>query len=121
VSATPDITDLLSLNARFSDAERAIAQRVRVLGESLLPELAGYWERGETPHHFVPAIHALGIVGGTIAGYGCPGLSHLGVAIATFEFARIDGSLQTLFSGHSSLAMATIDLLGSDEQKQRLN
>jgi len=119
VSATPDITDLLSLNARFSEVERAIAKRVRALGESLLPELSGYWERGETPHHFAPAIHALGIVGGTIAGYGCPGLSHLAVAIATFEFARIDGSLQTLFSGHSSLAMATIDLLGSDEQKQR--
>lgn len=114
-----DITDPLSLNARLSETERGVAQRVRALGESLLPEIPGHWERGETPHHFMRAIHQLGIVGGTIAGYGCPGLSHLAVALATFEFARIDGSLQTLFSGHSSLAMATIDLLGSDEQKQR--
>lgn len=44
-----------------------------------------------------------------IEGNGCPGLSHLAVALETFEFARIDGSL---LSGHSSLAMATINLLG---------
>jgi glutaryl-CoA dehydrogenase len=114
-----DVTDLLSLNARFSDAEREVARKVRALGERLLPQMPGYWERGETPQHLTRDIHALGIVGGTIAGYGCPGLSHLAVAVATFEFARIDGSLQTLFGGHSSLAMATIDLLGADEQKAR--
>jgi glutaryl-CoA dehydrogenase len=114
-----DGADLLGLNARYTPAERDVASKVRALGAKLLPEMADFWERGETPHKFTSDIHALGIVGGTIAGYGCPGLSHLAVGLATFEFARIDGSLQTLFSGHSSLAMATIDLLGSHEQKAR--
>ena len=35
------------------------------------------------------------------------------------ELARADGSINTFFGVHSGLAMGAIDLLGSDEQKER--
>lgn len=45
-------------------------------------------------------------------GYGCPGLSVTGSAIATAEVARVDASCSTFILVHSSLAMLTIgDLL----------
>lgn len=114
-----EVTDLLSLDERLTAEERDVRRRVRAFGASVLDEIPGWWERGETPHHLTAKIAQLGIAGGTIQGYGCPGLSHLAVGLATMEFARIDGSLQTLFSGHSSLAMGAIALLGDDDQKAR--
>jgi len=45
-------------------------------------------------------------------GYGCPGLSVTGTAVATAELARVDASCSTFILVHSSLAMLTIgDLL----------
>jgi len=41
-------------------------------------------------------------------GYGCPGLSVTGSAIATAEVARVDASCSTFILVHSSLAMLTI-------------
>ncbi|XP_019052861.1 PREDICTED: acyl-coenzyme A oxidase 4, peroxisomal-like isoform X2 [Nelumbo nucifera] len=52
-------------------------------------------------------------------GYGCPGLSIAGSAVALSEIARVDGSCSTFILVHSSLAMLTIALCGSEEQKQK--
>ncbi|XP_022746183.1 acyl-coenzyme A oxidase 4, peroxisomal-like isoform X1 [Durio zibethinus] len=54
-----------------------------------------------------------------LVGYGCPGLSLTGSAIAIAEVARVDASISTFFLVHSSLAMLTIALCGSEEQKQK--
>lgn len=41
-------------------------------------------------------------------GYGCPGLSITGSAVAVAEVARVDASCSTFILVHSSLAMLTI-------------
>ena len=41
-------------------------------------------------------------------GYGCPGHSITGSAVATAEVARVDASCSTFILVHSSLAMLTI-------------
>ncbi|KAL9303811.1 hypothetical protein ACSQ67_021074 [Phaseolus vulgaris] len=51
--------------------------------------------------------------------YGCPGLSLIGSAIAIAEVARVDASCSTFILVHSSLAMLTIALCGSEAQKQK--
>lgn len=43
-----------------------------------------------------------------LQGFGCPGLSITGSAIATAEIARVDASCSTFILVHSSLAMLTI-------------
>ena len=39
--------------------------------------------------------------------------------LVSMEWARADGSIGTFFGVHSNLAMQSIDMLGSDEQKDR--
>jgi glutaryl-CoA dehydrogenase len=78
-----------------------------------------YWERAEFPFAMIPKFAALGIAGGTIEGYGCPGMSEVASGLVAAELARGDGSLNTFFGVHSGLAMGTIAMLGSEEQKAR--
>ena len=61
----------------------------------------------------------MGIVGEEIAGYGCPGLSPIACGLMHMELNRGDGSLGTLVGVQSGLAMKSIAMLGSEEQKQR--
>jgi glutaryl-CoA dehydrogenase len=46
-------------------------------------------------------------------------MSHRAAGIVARELARADGSVNTFFGVHSGLAMGSIGLLGSEEQKQR--
>src|SRR4051812_24181797 len=61
----------------------------------------------------------VGIVGGTIEGYGCPGMSAVSAGLVAAELARADGSVGTFNGVHSFLAMQSIALLGSEEQRER--
>ncbi|KAF5198170.1 Acyl-coa dehydrogenase, partial [Thalictrum thalictroides] len=78
-----------------------------------------YWEKAEFPFHVIPKLADLRVAGGTIKGYGSPGLSVTGSAIAIAEMARVDASCSTFVLVHSSLAMLTIALCGSEAQKQK--
>ncbi len=84
------------------------------------PIIAGYWERAEFPHEVVPKIAKLGLGGGTIKGFSCAGQSVVEAGLTCIELARVDGSMSTFLMVHNSLCMLTIDLLGSEEQKQQL-
>jgi glutaryl-CoA dehydrogenase len=99
---------------------RAVRDRVRAFVDAdLLPVINDYWERAEFPFELVPKIAELGIIGSTIEGYGCPGLSPLAAGIVSREMARGDGSINTFIGVQSGLAMGSIALLGDEEQKQR--
>ena len=43
-----------------------------------------------------------------LKGYGCPGQSVMGAAMANVEMARVDGSMSTFLMVHNSLCMLTI-------------
>ena len=112
--------DYYLLDETLSDEERAIRDRVRTFADrEVLPIINGYWERAEFPFELVPKLAELGIVGTTIEGHGCPAMSHLGAGVVARELSRADGSVNTFFGVHSGLAMGTIDLLGSEEQKAK--
>lgn len=87
--------------------------------KEIAPIMTKYWEKAEFPFHAIPKLSTLGVAGGTIKGYGCPGLSLLGSAIATAEVARVDASCSTFILVHSSLAMLTVAMCGSEEQKHK--
>src|SRR3989442_12195890 len=52
-------------------------------------------------------------------GYGCPGKSTVLDGMMMMELARVDSSMATFRGVHSGLAMGSIYLCGSEEQKQR--
>lgn len=61
----------------------------------------------------------LGLVGDGIEGHGCPPMSPMPSELVNMELNRGDGSLGTFLGVQSGLAMTSIDMLGSTEQKQR--
>lgn len=111
-------TDLFRLYDQLEGDERRLVERVSAfVDDRLLPVINSYWERAEFPSELLPDIAALGIVGTTIQGYGCPGLSWRAAGIVSSEISRGDGSVNTFLGVQSGLSMGTIDLLGSHEQK----
>lgn len=112
-------TDFYLLDELLSEEEREIRDRVREFCDrEVIPVMNEYWQKEEFPFELVPRLGELGIVGGRIQGYGCPGMSHLAEGLVASELARGDGSFNTFFGVHSGLAMGTIAMLGSEEQKE---
>jgi glutaryl-CoA dehydrogenase len=113
-------TDYFFLREQLTDDELAVLRRVRrFVDDEVLPVIGGYWERAELPWPLIQRMGELGIVGEEIAGYGCPGLSPIACGLMHMELNRGDGSLGTLLGVQSGLAMKSIALFGSEEQKQR--
>jgi glutaryl-CoA dehydrogenase len=112
--------DAYLLDETLPEDIRELRDRVREFAEShVLPIINDYWERAEFPAQLIAPLREVGVTGGIIEGYGCPGLSRLASGIVARELARVDGSFNTFFGVHSGLAMGSIALCGSEEQKQR--
>jgi glutaryl-CoA dehydrogenase len=104
----------------LTEEERAIRDMVRTFCDrEVIPIINAYWERAEFPFELIPKLARLNIAGGSIRGYGCPGMSQIASGLIALELARGDASICTFFGVHSGLAMTSIALLGSEEQKQR--
>ncbi|MEO8827119.1 MAG: acyl-CoA dehydrogenase family protein [Lapillicoccus sp.] len=113
-------TDFYGLDELLTDRERDLRDRVRVwCDREVAPAAAGYWERAEFPVELAQGYGRLGIAGASIVGDGCPGVSFLAEGMIAAELARGDGSIATLNAVHSGLAMTTIAMLGSPEQRAR--
>src|ERR1700684_1837982 len=113
-------TDYFFLQEQLTEEQLSVLRRVRRFADDeVLPEIGGYWERAELPWPLIHRLGELGIVGEDIAGYGCPGLSPIACGLMHMELNRGDGSLGTVLGVQSGLAMQSIALLGSEDQKQR--
>jgi glutaryl-CoA dehydrogenase len=114
-------TDYFFLREQLTDEEREVLWRVREFVDSeVLPVIGGYWERAEVPWPLIRRLGELGIVGDNIdESYGCPALSPIACGLVAMELSRGDGSLATVMGVQSGLAMRSIAMLGSEEQKQR--
>jgi glutaryl-CoA dehydrogenase len=97
---------------RFIDTRRFVDQEV-------LPVINDYWESAELPWPLMRRLPELGLVGEDIEGYGCPGMSPLARGLVHMELHRGDGSLGTFLGVQAGLAMKSIAMLGSEEQKER--
>ena len=62
----------------------------------------------------------LGLLGATINGYGCAGVSSVASGLITRAVERVDSGYRSGYSVQSSLAMAGIYAFGTEELKERL-
>jgi glutaryl-CoA dehydrogenase len=113
-------TDFFSVRDQFTDEQwsRFITVR-RFVDEEVVPVAGSYWERAEICWPLVRRLPELGIVGEEITGHGCAGMSPMACGLVTMELHRGDGSLGVVLGVHAGLAMQSIAMCGSDEQKQR--
>jgi glutaryl-CoA dehydrogenase len=112
--------DFYKLDSLLTERQRDVRDQVRAYMEQVIwPNINPYWERAEFPRKLALGLKDLPIVGGLLQGYGCAGLDPLTLGLVNYELSRGDGSISTFFGAHSSLAMGSIGLLGSEEQRQR--
>lgn len=62
---------------------------------------------------------SLNLLGATIKGYNCPGVSSVASGLITKEVERVDSGYRSGMSVQSSLVMTAINEFGSSEQKER--
>jgi glutaryl-CoA dehydrogenase len=112
--------DFYELEELLDDDGRQLLLRVRdFMEKSVAPVINHYWIREEFPHDLVPGLAQLGIAGLACDDFGCPGGSSLLDGMIAMELARVDSSMATFMGVHGGLAMGSIYLCGSQEQKQR--
>ena len=116
----PPNSDFYELADVLSDAEKATVKKVRTYMETKVkPVINKYWADDAFPFELLPSFKDLGIAGLGYEGYGCPGGSQKLFGFVAMELARVDASMCTFFGVHSGLAMGSIYLDGSEEQKQK--
>jgi glutaryl-CoA dehydrogenase len=112
--------DFYLIERSLDDQGRQLLLRVREFMEkSVQPVINHYWTREEFPFDLMGDFRQLGIAGQLYQGYGCPGGGFLLDGMIAMELARVDPSIATFFGVHGGLAMGSIFLCGSQEQKQR--
>ncbi len=115
----PIDADFYKLETKLTSEERELQMKVRNFMEDEIRPLANKsWYKAEFPMEVIEKFKTLNIAGMTYKGYGCPNLSNVMEGILTQEMARVDASITTFFGVHSGLAMGSIYLLGSEEQRR---
>jgi glutaryl-CoA dehydrogenase len=113
-------TDYFLIADQLTREELGYLRRTReFVDNEVLPVINDYWERAEFPWPLIEKLAKLGIVGDGIEGYGCPKMSPIAVGLVAMELNRGDGSLGTFLGVQAGLAMQSIAMLGSEEQKER--
>jgi glutaryl-CoA dehydrogenase len=113
-------TDYFLVRDQLTASELDYLNRTRqFVDDEVLPVINQYWERAELPVELIEKMAKLDIVGDGIDGYGCPPMSPIGAGLIHMELHRGDASVGTFHGVHCGLAMNSIAMLGSDEQKQR--
>ncbi|HZD80873.1 MAG TPA: acyl-CoA dehydrogenase family protein [Actinomycetota bacterium] len=115
-----DPLDYLGLDHLLGDEERAIRDTVREwVGDRVLPEIEGWFERGEFPLQVAKELGGMGLLGMHLTGYGCAGANAVSYGLVCMELEAGDSGFRSFVSVQGSLCMFPIRRYGSDEQKER--
>ena len=111
---------LSAVESLLSEEELLIRDTVRrFVRERFLPRAADLFEKEEFPTDLIPGIADLGLLGASIQGYGCAGMSPVAYGLALQELEYGDSGLRSFVSVQGSLSMHPILKYGTEEQRQR--
>ncbi len=114
------LSDFLGFEMLLSEEDRDLVRRVRAWGtREVEPVINDHWTRATFPHELVPGMAELGIAGLAYDGPGCPARGALVDGLVAMELARVDPSMATFMGVHGGLAMGSVFVGGSDEQRER--
>jgi glutaryl-CoA dehydrogenase len=115
-----DLADFLDFRSFLTDEEHQRLNGLRLhLDEHVRPIADDYWERGVSPRHLLPGLAELGLFGAAFPEVREYENTALFRGWVSYEIARADASTSTLSGVHSGLAMTSIALGGSDEQRAK--
>ena len=120
MSTPVSLEELIAWTSLLSEEERLVRASVaRFVRDRCQPIIAGCFEDGEFPKQLIPELGALGVLGGNLEGYGCPGMSAVAYGLACHEIEACDSGLRSFVSVQTSLVMYAIHRFGSEAQKRK--
>ncbi|MCB7136208.1 acyl-CoA dehydrogenase family protein [Cellulosimicrobium marinum] len=120
-----DLADLQDVDvagafSHATEADRAHQLRVRAFArDEVLPVIDEYWERAEVPLDLVKRMGEIDLLRDGVDVDGREHVSLLAAGLAAMELSRGDGSVATICGVQGGLALRSIQMLGSDEQRAR--
>ncbi|SPQ24811.1 5d00be73-ca4b-4aa9-97fd-b30ff78e5f53 [Thermothielavioides terrestris] len=121
-SAVPQFNweDPLGSRNLLTEEELAISETAeRYCQEQLLPRVLQAYRDEHYDPKILREMGELGLLGATINGYGCAGVSTVAGALITRAVERVDSGYRSSMSVQSSLVMGAIHDFGSAEQKEK--
>ena len=116
-----DYKDPLSLTTLLTPDEISIQETSHAYCQSrLLPRLLKAFRNEEFDKSIMTEMGSLGLLGPTITGYGCSGVSSVAYGLIAREVERVDSGYRSAMSVQSSLVMGPINDFGNEEIKERL-
>ena len=112
--------NIFNMDDQLNDEEKLIRDTVHSYAQEKLMNRILESNRNETfDKSIFTEMGELGILGPTIQGYGCPGVSNVAYGLIAREIERVDSSYRSCFSVQSSLVMHPIYKFGSEIQKNK--
>jgi glutaryl-CoA dehydrogenase len=112
--------DPLLMEAQLNDDERMVRDSVRrFCQERLMPRVQSGFRENRFDRDILTEAGQLGMLGSTIDGYGCPGLSYVCYGLMAREVERVDSGYRSAVSVQSSLVMHPIHAFGSEDHRKK--
>lgn len=116
----PNIFDFYQIDDFLSDEEKMIRHEVKkFVDQEIMPNISQWHIDGHFPKHLIKQFADLGLLGSSIEGYECPGLSYTAYGVIMQEIERADSGLRSFTSVQSSLCMYPIYKFASEEIKNK--
>src|SRR6056297_4018681 len=115
-----DWRDPFLLEHELTDEQRMVRDSARKYATaSLLPRVQKAFRDERTEVEIFREMGALGLLGSTIDGYGCPGIDYTCYGLIAREVERVDSGYRSMMSVQSSLVMYPIYAYGNEAQRQK--
>jgi len=115
-----DHTDGLNLECRLTEEEIMIRDQVRSFcQEKLMPGIIMANRHEVFDRDIMKEFGKLGVLGCTLNGYGCSGVSDVTYGLIAREVERVDSAYRSAMSVQSSLVMYPIYTYGTEKQRQK--
>src|SRR5436190_22334622 len=112
--------DPFLIDRQLADDERAVRDAARAYcQERLQPRVLMAARHEKFDREIMNEMGALGLLGSTIDGYGCPGVNHVSYGLVAREVERVDSGYRSAMSVQSSLVMHPIHAYGNEAQRQK--
>jgi glutaryl-CoA dehydrogenase len=112
--------DPFRLDTQLTEDERMIAQAAEAYAQDkLLPRVVSATLEERFDREIMTELGALGLLGSTIEGYGCAGVSHVAYGLVARAVERVDSGYRSAMSVQSSLVMHPIHAYGTEAQRQK--
>ncbi|WP_287879132.1 acyl-CoA dehydrogenase [Aquitalea sp.] len=112
--------DPFLLADQLTEEERLVQQTAEAYCQDrLLPRVLTANREERFDREIMSEMGELGLLGCTIDGYGCAGLSHVAYGLVAREVERVDSGYRSAMSVQSSLVMHPIWAYGSEAQKDK--